>query len=107
MNRLALGLWDVVDLSFRWIGKSVVWLLTRKGRDEEGIVYALIGGALVCTVFGGVAGFGLSGHSRNIATLEGAILGSLLGACLGVFFGSFVEAVDDTINDVLRSLNPK
>src|SRR5579862_4279945 len=108
MNQSTLGFWDVVDLSFRWIGKGAVWLLGRKpGEGDESPAYALLGGAVVWSVFGGVVGFGLSGHARNLATLEGAILGCLLGACTGVFFGSLVEAVDDTINGVLRSLNSK
>lgn len=108
MNRLTLGFWDVVDLSFRRIGRFAVGLLRRKpeGSDAD-TAYALIGGALVWTVFGAVVGFGLSGHSGNMATLEGTILGCLLGACTGVFFGSLVEAVDNTIHAVLRSLNTK
>lgn len=108
MNRFTLGFWDVVDLSFRWIGKRAVGILRRNPEGfDEGAAYALIGGALVWTVFGGVVGFGLSGHSRNLATIEGATLGCFLGACTGVFLGALVEAVDDTINQVLRSLNSK
>lgn len=108
MNRLELGLWDLADVSLRWLGKGAIRLLIRKPiSDDEGIAYALLGGALVGIVFGGVAGFGLSDHSQRMVTMEGAILGILLGACTGVFFGSFIEAVDETINDVLRSLKPK
>jgi hypothetical protein len=108
MNRLTLGFWDVVDLSFRRIGKSAVWLVRRKpGGADADAGYALVGGALVWMVFGAVVGFGLSGHSWTAATLEGAILGCLLGACTGVFFGSLVEAVDGAINGVLRSLQTK
>jgi hypothetical protein len=108
MNRLTLGFWDIVDLSFRRIGKGAVWLVRRKpGGADAGTAYALIGGALVWTAFGAVVGFGLSGHSRNAATIEGTILGCFLGACMGVFFGSLVEAVDDTIHSVLRTLNMK
>ena len=108
MNRLTLGFWDIVDLSFRRIGKGAVWLVRRKpGGAEADTAYALLGGALVWMVFGAVVGFGLSGHSWNAATLEGAILGCLLGACTGVFFGSLVEAVDDSIHHLLRSLSSK
>lgn len=108
MNRWTVGFWDVVDLSLRWIGKSAAWLVTRKSANhDEGAGYALIGGAVLFTILGGLVGLGLSDHSRNIVAVEGAVLGCLLGACVGVFFGSFVEAVDDTINDVLRSLNSK
>ena len=108
MNRVAPGFWDVVDFSFRWIGKSAARLLRiRPESAEANTAYALTGGALVWMAFGGVVGFGLSGHSRDMATMEGVILGCLLGACTGVFFGSLVEAIDDSINNVLRSLNTK
>lgn len=108
MNWLTVGFWDIADVSLRWIGRSAVWLLIKnRGTQDGGTAYALIGGALVCTVLGGVTGFGLAGHSYSAATAEGATLGGLLGACMGVFFGSFVEAVDGTIHDVLRSLNSK
>jgi hypothetical protein len=108
MDGWTLGFWDVVDLALRQIGKGSVWLLMRKpGKGVPGPAYALIGGALVCTLFGGVVGFALSDFSRNMPMVEGAILGGLLGACMGIFLGSFVEAVDDTINDVLRSVSSK
>jgi uncharacterized protein YcfJ len=108
MNRATIGFWDVVDICFRSIGRGAVGQWRRQPRSaDEAAGYALIGAGLVWAVFGAVVGFGLSGHSRNMATMEGAILGCFLGACMGVFFGSFVEAVDDTIHSVLRSLNSK
>jgi len=99
------GFWGAVDGSLQWIGKGAAWLLTRRsGSAEEN---AVIGGALVCAVFGGVTGFALSDFSRSMALTLGAVIGGLLGACMGIFFGSFVETVDHTIKDVLSSLNSK
>ena len=107
MNGLALGFWDIVDQALRSIGRGAAWFLMKKvAREEQSVVSAMVGGALVCAVFGAVAGFALSDLSR-IATMEGAIIGGLLGVCMGVFFGTFVETVDGTINDLLSSLNSK
>jgi hypothetical protein len=80
--------------------------MTKVGQEEESAVPAMIGGALVCAVVGGVAGFALWDLSR-IAAIEGAIIGGMLGVCVGVFFGTVVETVDGTINEFLRSLNSK
>ena len=108
MNRKTVGLWDVVDLGLRGVGKGVAWVAMRKaGGEAEQEGYALLGGAVLFTVFGGLVGFGLANHTRDLFMAEGAIIGGLLGACSGVFFGSFVEAIDGTINHVLRSLDPK
>ena len=105
MNIFTLGLWGTVDQSLQWIGKEAARLLTRRsGSAEEN---AIIGGALVCAVFGGVTGFALSDFSRSTVVSGGAIIGSLLGACSGVLFGSFVVTVDDTIKHVLASLKSK
>lgn len=107
-GKLTLGFWGLVDLSLRWIGKGASWFLIKKSnRGKENAAYAIVGGALVCAVFGGITGFALSDLSRDIATVDGAILGGMLGACAGIFFGTLVEAVDDKINDLLRSLSSK
>lgn len=107
-GKLTLGFWGIVDLTLRWIGKGVSWFLIKKSeRGKENAAYAIIGGALVCAVIGGVIGYALSDLSRDIATLGGTVLGGMLGACAGIFFGSLVEAVDDEINDLLRSLSSK
>lgn len=108
MNGSKPGLWDIIDQALRSIGKGTAWLVMRRfPRGEESAGYALLGGAVVCTIAGGLTGFGLSNHAQDLAMAEGAIIGSLLGACAGIFFGSFVEAVDDTINAFLRSLSSK
>ena len=108
MNGLTCGCWAVADRSLQWIGRGAAWLLLRRhSREDERALCAAIGGALVCAIFGGVAGFALSDLSQEIGAIDGAILGSLLGVCLGILFGSFVETVDRTINDMLRSFNSK
>lgn len=108
MKGLTFGFWDVVDRTLRWIGKCTTWFLVKRAdKGEEDFADALVGGGLVCAVFGGVAGFALSDPSRNIDTSEGVIIGCLLGLCMGIFLGSFVETVDNTIKDLLRSLNSK
>jgi hypothetical protein len=108
MNGSTLGLWDIVDLALKRIGKGAAWFLIRdSGREEDGAGYVVTGSGLVCAVFGAAIGFVLSEFSRRIAPIEGAIFGGLIGACMGVFFGSFVEAVDGTINNLLNSLNSK
>ncbi len=105
MNVFTLGLWGTVDQSLQSIGKGAAVLLTRRsGSAEEN---AVIGGALVCAVFGGVTGFALSDLSRSMAVTGGAVIGGLLGACSGVLFGSFVVTLDDTIKNVLASLKAK
>lgn len=105
VNIFTLGLWGTVDQSLQWIGKGAARLLARRsGSAEEN---AIIGGALVCAVFGGVTGFTLSDFSRSTVVSGGAIIGGLLGACSGVLFGSFVVTVDDTIKHVLASLKSK
>jgi len=108
MNESTCGCWAIADRSLQWIGKGAAWLLLRRPSTEgERALYAAIGGALVCAVFGGVLGFALSGLSREISAIDGAILGSSLGVCLGILFGSFIETVDSTIKDLLRSYNSK
>ncbi len=108
MNRQARGFWGIADQSLQWIGRGTTWLLLRRrSTSDEGTLDAAIGGALVCAAFGGVFGFVLSDHSRNITAIDGTILGSLLGMCIGILFGSFVETIHTTINDLLRSLNSK
>ncbi len=102
MNVFTLGFWGTVDQFLQWIGRGAARLLTRRSCFAE--ENAIIGGALVCAVFGGVTGFALSDFSRSTAITEGAIIGGLVGACSGVLFGFFVVTVDDTIRDILASL---
>jgi hypothetical protein len=102
VNVLAIGLWGTVDQSLQWIGKGATRVLTRRSCPPE--ENAIIGGALVCAVFGGVTGFALSDLSRTIGLTGGAVIGGLLGACSGVLFGSFVVTVDDTIKHFMASL---
>ena len=105
MSVFTLGFWGIVDQSFQWVGKYVSRLLTkRSGSAEEN---AVIGGALVFAICGGIIGFALSDFWRSMAVTLGAIIGGLLGACFGVFFGSLAETVDDTINHFLISLKSK
>jgi hypothetical protein len=105
VNIFALGFWGIVDESLQWIGKSAAQLLTRRSCPAE--ENAIIGGALLCAVIGGVTGFALSDFSRSMTLTAGAIIGGLLGACSGVLFGSFVVTVDDTIRHVLACLKWK
>ncbi len=106
MNRLRRGFWDIIDEQLRCIGRGTVWLLLRRHSiTDEGGFYTAIGGALVCAVCGGVAGFALSDSAQDMDAIVGTILGSLLGLCMGILFGSIVETVDSTIKDLLRSLN--
>lgn len=108
MNGLTWGYWTIADRSLQWIGRRAAWLLLRShSTNEEGELYAAIGGALVCALFGGSVGFFLSDHSRNPGAIDGMILGSSLGVCLGILFGSFVATVDSTITEFLRSFNSK
>ena len=108
MNGFTCGFWAVADQSLQWIGRCAAWLLLKRPSTEgRSAVDAAIGGALVCAVFGGVAGFALSDLSRGIGAIDGAILGSSLGVCLGISFGAFVESVDSAIKDLLRSFDPK
>jgi hypothetical protein len=108
MNGLTWGCWAIADQGLQWIGRRAAWVLLRKdSTNDESALYAAIGGALVCALFGGPVGFALSNHSRGIGAVEGAILGSSLGVCLGILFGSFVETVDSTIRNLLSSFNSK
>lgn len=108
MNWRTFGFWDLFDESLQWIGKGVAWLLLRKHytRDEDPL-WAAIGGAFVCAVFGGIVGFALSKPSPELGAIGGSILGGLLGVCIGICFGVFVETVDSMIKDLARSLNSK
>lgn len=107
MSSLRLGFWGIADETLQRVGRGAAWLVARRGgKVGERAAYAIIGGALLCAVFGGVTGFVISDVSLRFAT-EGAIIGGLLGACMGVLFGSFVETVDDNIRQVLGSLKPK
>ncbi|MGC2612808.1 MAG: hypothetical protein WA354_02175 [Terracidiphilus sp.] len=104
MNGLTRGFWDSADQILQWLGRL---LLRRRAISDEGALYALTGGALVCALFGGLIGFAVSHLSPHSAAIVGTILGGLLGVCMGILFGSFVETVDRTIKDLLRSLNSK
>ena len=108
MKGLTRGCWDTIDQCLQWIGRGTARLLLRRqSTTDENVLYAAIGGALVCAVCGGVAGFALSDSSRDMGVIDGTILGGLLGVCIGIMFGSIVETVDSTIKDLLRSLNSK
>ena len=108
MNGLTWGFWAIADQGLQWIGRRVAWLFLRShSTNEESALYAAIGGALVCALFGGFTGFVLSDHSRNLSVTDGIILGSSLGVCLGILFGSSVATVDTTIAELLRSFNSK
>ena len=107
MSDFTYGFWGTVDESLQRIGKGAVWLLMRRSVRAEDIAYAALGGSLLCAILGAVIGFALSDLSRNMATIEGAVIGVLLGACVGVYFGSFAEAVDEYIRGLLRSLKLK
>jgi uncharacterized protein YcfJ len=108
MGKLTFGFWDIADQSFQWIGRGAAWILLRSHptRDESTLC-AATGGALICAVFGGVAGFSLSDLSRDMSVIGGTILGGLLGVCIGLIFGALVEMIDSTIKGLLRSLNSK
>ena len=103
MKAPALGIWDIADEALRLIGRSAAWSVRRKLSREQEYAYALIGGALVCTVFGAAVGFAIS-HVPREAAIDGVILGGLLGLCVGMFLGACVEAVDGSIQRALRSL---
>lgn len=107
MKGLTFGFWDIVDQALRWIGRCTTWFVKRADKGEEVSADALVGGALVCAVFGGLVGFALSDPRQNLGTAEGVIIGCLLGVCMGVFLGSFVETVDITIKNLLSSLKSK
>lgn len=108
MAGLTRGFWDIVDQNLEWIGRSAVRLVSRRrSTTDASTLDAAIGGALVCAAFGGVVGFALSGSSREIGAIGGAMLGGLLGVCIGILFGSFAETAASTIKDLLRSLNSK
>lgn len=108
MNEFAPALWDIADRSLQWIGRGAMGLLLKRpSGGDESATYAVTGGALVCAVFGGVAGFTLSDLSQETGVIGGTILGGSLGVCLGIIFGSCVVAVDTAIKDLLRSLNSK
>jgi hypothetical protein len=108
MEELTLGFWGIADQSLQWIGRGAAWiLLRRQSTRDECTLCAAAGGALICSVFGGVVGFALSDLSRDMSAIGGTILGSLLGVCVGFILGAFVEMIDSTINDLLRSLNSK
>lgn len=107
MNSSAAGLWDIAEAALCSIGRGAARLMRRKiSSDKEYAVYAMIGGALLCTAFGAVIGFALSDLSQN-ASIEGAIIGGLLGACVGIFLGASVDAVDSTIQAALKSFKSK
>ena len=113
MNRsLLIGFsfrpWKCMDQVLQRIGKSAAWPLTRRrSAEEESTVYAATGGALLCLMLGGIAGFALSVSSRNIDPIDGAVLGVLLGMFIGIMFGACVETVDRMISDLLKSLDSK
>ena len=108
MNGLTRGFWDIIDQCLQWIGRGTARLLLRRhSTTGEGVLYAVIGGALVCAICGGVVGFALSDSSGDKGVIDGTILGGLLGVCVGIMFGSIVETVDSTIKDLLRSVNSK
>jgi uncharacterized YccA/Bax inhibitor family protein len=108
MKGLPLGSWEILNATFRMIGKGAAWVAMRKiGCDEECVAYAMIGGAVLCAVFCGAIGFIFSDHSGSAAAIAGAIIGGLLGVCIGIFFGASVGTVDSTIKHLLRSLNSK
>jgi uncharacterized protein YcfJ len=108
MNRLVLRPWESADQILQWIGRCATRRLKRRhSTPEESTAYATIGGAIICAVLGGVAGFALFDSSRNIDAIDGTIFGTMLGLCTGIMFGAFVETVDHTIKDLLKSLGSK
>ncbi len=107
MSAFSHGFWDTADYSLQQIGKGTAWLLTRNAHRAEDVAYAVLGGSLLCALFGAVTGFVISDLSHDMAALAGAGIGLLLGACVGVFFGSFVEAVDEYIQNVLASIRSR
>ena len=108
MKGLTRGCWDTIDQCLQWIGRSTTRLLLRRHlTTDENASYAAIGGALLCAVCGGVAGFALSDSSGGMGVIDGTILGGLLGVCIGIMFGSIVETIDSMIKDLLRSEKSK
>jgi hypothetical protein len=108
MTGLTFGVWDIADQSLQWVGRSATWLLLRRHfTSDESSLCAATGGALVCAVFGGVAGFALSDLSRDFGVIDATIFGGLLGVCIGFIFGASVETVSSTIKDLLRSVSSK
>ena len=108
MEALTLGFWGIADQSLQWIVRGAAWILLRRhSTRDESTLCAAAGGALICTVFGGVVGFALSDSSRDVSAIGGTILWALLDGCIGSIFGALVEIVDSTIKDLLRSLNTK
>jgi urea transporter len=104
MSGFDYGFWSTADKFLQRIGRGVVWLVARNSRRADDVAYAVLGGSLLCAMFGGILGFALSNLSRGMAGFNGALIGVMIGACVGVFFGSFVEAVDEYIRNVLRSI---
>jgi hypothetical protein len=114
MRRFENGFWGTVDQWLQRVGRAVVCAISRRGRSAEDVACAVLGGCLLCAIFGAVIGFVLSDLSHNTANLsrsmvavEGGTIGLLLGACVGVFFGSFVDSVDQYIRNLLHTLSPK
>ncbi len=108
MNRLTWGIWDVVNQSLQGLGKGTARLLFRSHPITDGTaLYAAVGGAIVCAIFGGVAGFELSHPALELGVIAGTMLGGLLGVCMGIFFGSLVVTVDRLIKILLRINNSR
>jgi hypothetical protein len=108
MHGLARGFWDILDDILRSLGKFAASMVKRAVSGEENCAaHAMIGGALVCAVFGGAIGILLSDLSRSVTAIDAAIIGGLLGICMGIYFGAFVDTVDGAIQHLLRSLSPK
>ena len=108
MNGLTRGCWDTIDECLQWIGRGTARLLLRRhSTTDDNVLYAAIGGALVCAVCGAVAGFALADSLGGMGVIGGTILGGLLGVCIGIMIGSIVETIDSMIKDLLRSVNSK
>jgi len=102
------GVWRLADTTLETIGKGAAWVVTKRvGCSSECIAYAMIGGAVLCAVIFGAAGFALSDHSGAAAAMEDAIFGGVLGACIGIVFGASVYIVESVIEGVLKSLDSK
>jgi hypothetical protein len=107
MRGCRFGVWNVAGRVLRSIGRRTVWLIRRKIESEESCrVYAMVGGAVTCALFGTLAAVALASPARSTAfSVEAGLMGGLLGACVGIPFGAFVGIVDRLIRNFLASLD--
>jgi hypothetical protein len=101
------GFWGTSHWILDSVGRGVAWLFHPWVSPHDDEVYAMLGGATTCAIFGAWVGFMTSAQSRGLSPIAGSVLGGMVGACTGVFCGAIVQMIDDYIDALVNSINSR